>query len=85
MSDVSRVHTKLKLVTGTYILQVNRVRFNQIEIDATCQICHQAEETLEHFVLDCTVLEPGRRPALDAVLRIAYELLDGPLERDQSL
>ena len=57
VSDVPRVHTKLKLVTWTYILQVNRVRSNQNEIDATCQICHQAEETLEHFVLDCTVLE----------------------------
>ena len=85
VSDVPRVHTKLKLVTGTYILQVNRVRFNQNEIDATCQICHQAEETLEHFILDCTVLEPVRRPALDAILRIAYELLDRMLERDQLL
>ena len=44
--DSPRVHTKLKIVTGTYILQVNRVRFNQSEIDATCQICHQAEDTL---------------------------------------
>ena len=85
VSDVPRVHTKLKLVTGTYILQVNRVRFNQNENDATCQICHQAEETLEHFILYCTVLEPARRPAPDAILRIAYELLDHPLERDQLL
>ena len=85
VSDVPRVHTKLKLVTGTYILQVNRVRFNQNEIDATCQICHQAEETLEQFILYCTVLEPARRPALDAILYIAYELLDHPLERDQLL
>ena len=84
-SDVPRVHTKLKLVTGTYILQVNRVRFNQNEIDATCQICHQAEETLEYFVLDCTVLEPARQFALDAILLIAYELLDHPLERDHLL
>ena len=85
VSDDPRVHTKLKLVTGTYILQVNRVRFNQNEIDVTCQICHQAEETLEHFILDCTVLEPVSRPALDAILHIAYELLDRPLERDQLL
>ena len=87
VSDLPRVHTKLKLVTGTYILQVNRVRFNQNKIDATCQICHQAEETLELFVLDCSVLEPARRSALDAVLCIAYELLDRPLpmERDQLL
>ena len=84
-SDVPIVHTKLKLVTGTYIHQVNRVCFNQNEIDATCQICHQAEETLEHFILDCTVLEPARKLALDAILRIAYEQLDRPLERDHLL
>ena len=76
VSDDPRVHTKLKLVTRIYILQVNRVHFNQNEIDATCQICHQVEETLEHFVLDCT----ARRPTLDAILRIACELLDRPLE-----
>ena len=40
---------------------------------------------LEHFILYCTVLEPARRPVLDAILRIAYELLDRPLERDQLL
>ena len=49
------------------------------------QICHQVEETLEHFVLDCTVLGPARRPTLDAILRIACELLDRPLESDQLL
>ena len=66
--DVPRVYTKLKLATGSYILQVNRVRFNQNEIDeATCHLCHQANETLDNFILDCTVLEPARRPALDAI------------------
>ena len=74
VSYVPKVHTKLKLATGSYILQVNRVRLNKNEIDATCMLCHQADETLEYFTLDCTVLEPARQPALDAIQEIVCEL-----------
>ena len=35
--------------------------------------------------MDFTVLEPVRRPAMDAILHIAYELLDRLLERDELL
>ena len=51
MADVPRVHTRLKLVTDVYVLQVNRARFNQNQIDATCQLCHQVDETIDHFLL----------------------------------
>ena len=85
LSYVPKVHTKLKLATGSYILQVNRVRFNQNEIDATCQLYHQADETLEYFILDCTVLEPAKQPALDAKQAIVCELFECPMKRDQLL
>ena len=72
--------------TGSYILQVNRVRFNKNEIDdATCQLCHQANESLEHFILDCSVLEPARRPALDAIQRLVCVIFERSMERDQLL
>ena len=64
---------------------MNRVHFNQNEIDVTCQLCHQTDETLEYFILDCTVLEPTRRPALDVIHGIVDELLDCPMKRDQVL
>ena len=38
VSDVPRVHIKLKLVIGVYILRVNRACFNNNNIDATCQL-----------------------------------------------
>ena len=74
MSDVTRIHTKLKLVTGVYVLQINRARFNQNSIDARCQLCFHANETVAHFLVDCPLLDPVRRPALEAITRIGREL-----------
>ena len=83
VSDVPRVHTKLKLVTGVYVLQINRACFHQNNIDATCQLCHEADETIARFLLDCPVLESVRRPVLAAICYIGCKLLQGPVERDQ--
>ena len=47
--ETTRVHTKLKLATGTYILQTNRASFNQNMVDPTCLLCKSAEETTQHF------------------------------------
>ena len=56
----NRLPIKLKLLTGTYILQVNRVAFNQNEVDPTCRLCQTNKETLEHFILTCPMLESIR-------------------------
>ena len=45
--DVPGIHVKLKLVTGTYILQVNRSAFNQNQIDPTCLMYNEESETVE--------------------------------------
>ena len=34
--EVPRISIKLKLVTGTYILQTNRATFNQNQVDPVC-------------------------------------------------
>ena len=38
---------KTKILTGTYVLQTTRVKFNQDEINPTCQVCKIEDETLE--------------------------------------
>ena len=48
--ETTRVHTKLKLATGTYILQTNRASFNQNMVDPTCLLCKSAEEITQHFL-----------------------------------
>lgn len=74
VADVPRIHTRLKMVTGVYVLQVNRVAFNQNQIDATCQLCQQADETIDHFLLDCPSLELARQPVLGRIIDTANSL-----------
>lgn len=67
MRDVPRVCVKAKLITGTYILQVNRVAFNQNEISPTCLLCGEDDETVEHFILQCSALADVRQSLLQQV------------------
>ena len=63
-SDINRIPTKIRITTGTYILQSNRAAFNQNEVNKTCLLCNKADETLEHFLLICEQLEYKRAPIL---------------------
>ena len=72
--EIPRVRLKLKVVTGTYILQVNRSSFNQNRIDPTCLLCGEGEETMQHFILDCVALFPTRVPILQEIKDICNEL-----------
>ena len=62
------MHTKLKLATGTYMLQTNRSSFNQNMVDPTCSFCKSAEETTQHFLLECPELAVTRKPIIDSLL-----------------
>ena len=62
--DISRLSVKLKLLTGSYILQSKRIRMYKTETEATCLLCKDKEETMEHFILGCRCLETVRNPVL---------------------
>jgi hypothetical protein len=49
--EISRIPTKLKIVTGIYVLQVDRVKFRQNVERSICELCGEAEENLTHFLL----------------------------------
>ena len=51
-----RIPVRLRIATGTYILQCNRASYNQFESDATCNLCGKSDETLTHFLLECDTL-----------------------------
>ena len=76
--DVPCISAKLKLLTGSYILQVNRAAFNQKQLDPTYMMCKQAPETVDHFPVECSVLEEKGRAIMDSILlrhlAILYEL-----------
>jgi hypothetical protein len=51
-------------VTGTYVLQTKRIKFYRDESESTCLLCGNAEETIQHFILDCQKLESERTKIL---------------------
>ena len=68
--EVPRISTKLKLVTGTYILQTNRATFNQNQVNPVCLLCHREDEIVEHFLLHCPALASLRNPIIDTILSV---------------
>ena len=50
------------------LLQTNRASFNQNMVDPTCLLCKSAEETTQHFLLECPELAATRNPIIDSLL-----------------
>ena len=57
---VKRVYPKLRLLTGTYILQKKRAKFNQYDVSDCCLLCGAGAETRVHFVAECPRLDVVR-------------------------
>ena len=72
MKNVPRIQTKVKILTGSYVLQVNRASFNQKQVSPTCLLCKKREETTEHFMLYCSSLNSIRQPILDEIIQICH-------------
>ena len=84
--DIYRIPVKNKVLTGTYILQTNRAKFNQNDVNPICQLCHKCEETPQHFIIDCEALAEDRDPILNDFLTVLRSLLDiYPQAADYSL
>ena len=52
VKDVPRIHTKIKMLTGSYRLQVNRASFNQNNKSPVCLLCKKEDETLEPYSMN---------------------------------
>ena len=71
--EASRISVRLRIATGTYMLQSNRAVNNQFECDATCK---HAEETLTHFLLECKALHECRQPIMRYIESACESLCD---------
>ena len=60
--SVHKANIHVKLLSGTYILQKNKARFNQYEVSSLCPLCGIEPEDLVHFMLTCEKLEEVRQP-----------------------
>ena len=75
--DIVRLPIRLKIhvATGTYILQQNRAAYKNSNLVAICLLYGRSEETLEHFLLDCTQLEHLRSTLLLNLIKECSMLL----------
>ena len=55
----TRVH--LRFITGTYMLQYNRARFNNYTVDATCLLCGTEKEDILHVISRCPAYQRSRQ------------------------
>jgi hypothetical protein len=63
--EVRRAEIKGRLVTGTYILQGDRAKFNNNPVSAICPLCNLENESLYHFAVKCPQLQEVRQPFMD--------------------
>ena len=71
--DVNRIPVKLKLITGTYLLQTSKAAIKKNGNDGICLICSKDDETAEHFILQCSALSVVRDPVITEISFILYE------------
>ena len=65
---------RAKMLSGSYILQANRAKFNQNKVNPTCPLCHSAPEDLPHFILICPNLCKTRNKYLPRIKHLANNL-----------
>ena len=72
--EIDKAAIKARILTGTYTLQSNRHKFNQYEVDKTCELCAQEAEDREHFILRCSALQEARQKHLSKLLELVPNL-----------
>ena len=60
--SVHKANIHVKLLSGTYILQKNKAKFNQYEVSSLCPLWCVESEDIVHFMLTCEKLEEVRQP-----------------------
>ena len=65
--SVQKAGWKARLMTGTYMLQATRARFNQNQMGPTRLLCCKEPENVEHFLLRYESLTQVRNQFLDKI------------------
>ncbi|CAG2206811.1 unnamed protein product [Mytilus edulis] len=72
--DTARLPVKLKLLTGSYILQSKRIKMYKDETDPKCLLCSKDDETVTHFILHCIQLRNIRNKILLETVEVLNSL-----------
>ena len=71
--DVRCLPTKLRLMTGRYMLQSNCAPQISTTVHGTCSLCHQDIDTRQHFLTSCQSLNDTRAKVLKALAEVALQ------------
>ena len=74
--EVEMAAVKARLLTGTYVLQANRARFNQFQVNPTCTICGDEPEDRHHFILRCRSLVGSRDVHMKKIKLYLYKIYE---------
>ena len=58
--EVRRISVKVKLATGTYIVQPIRAKFSSQPGNDTCLLYKESKDTIYHFLFECCILSTVR-------------------------
>lgn len=61
VADVRKGIVKARLLTGTYLVQINKYKFSKSSESATCKCCGLYDEDITHMLLDCPALHNQRK------------------------
>ncbi len=78
IKDIQKCTVKLQLITGSYILQAQRAKFNQYEVKPDCLLCGQEPETRTHFLISCPSLQEHRSHFLSQIQGILSQNCENP-------
>ena len=65
--DVRRSVLKVRMMTGVYMLQTTKARFNQYKVEPTCPLCRLEPEDLSNMLLRCPALADTREAPLSDI------------------
>ena len=65
---------RAKMLTGSYILQSNRARFNQHEVDPTCPQCSATTDDIPQILMECPALKPAHDKHLPTLSNLCKSL-----------
>lgn len=75
VADVKKGITKCRMLTGTYMLQATKHRFNQHSEDPTCRSCAMESEDITHMLTTCPVLFQARKEGLAKLKHLVISVI----------
>ncbi|CAC5397678.1 unnamed protein product [Mytilus coruscus] len=73
MIEIRKATTKVRMLTGTYMVQTDKHKFSQYTIDPTCLLCHREIEDILHVLTTCPVLGSERKEYFTPIKQLVTE------------